>query len=331
MTALLAPSQRELDPVTTWIDHPSGFLALSAKNERFTLPGRAGLIAWREQGKHRVIFGGVHAPQRERAALLRAFVARCRAERRRPLAVQVRADQVELFQRAGFVLNRFGASYALPVAEHRLSGSKRVKLRQKVRRAERLGVEVLELGRELPRDAAAFAQLRGLSAAWLADKGAPELDFMIGELGEAGDVRRRVFVALHEGRWVGFISYVPAWGTRPGWLHDLTRRVPDAPPGTMERINHRALERFRAEGAGFLHFGFTPFVTGPEPERPGASRVVAWAIDQLARRGAAIYPAQDQVRYKRKWAPSVIESEWLAFRPVSLRAIHDLLRITRSI
>jgi lysylphosphatidylglycerol synthetase-like protein (DUF2156 family) len=331
VTTALTSTPSTLDP-TSWIDHPSGFLALSCRNQLFGIPNHPGLISYRDQGKHRVLFGGVHAPAEAREPLLRAFLADCLAARRRPLAVQVRAPQVQLFADLGFTVNRLGASYGLPITEHRLSGGARVKLRQKVRRAERLGLQVFELGVDLPRDAQAFARLDDLSAAWLADKGKPELDFMIGELGAPTERRRRVFVAVDaDGEWVGFITYVPAWGQRPGFLHDLTRRRPDAPPGALELCNHVALERFREEGVEFLHFGFTPFICGPEPELACASGVVRWVIDLLARRGRLVYPAQDQVRYKRKWAPSVVESEWIAFRPVSLRAIYDLLRVTRSL
>lgn len=322
-----------------WIDHPSGWLALSAKNQRFELPGRPGLIAYREQGKHLVLFGGVHAPAGERGALLDAFLAHAAARRRRVLGVQLRADQAALFGERGFTVNRFGGSYGLSIAKHGLGGGARVKLRQKVTRAQKLGLKALELGVDLPRDAAAFERLHAISAAWLAEKGKAELDFMIGELGTPDAARRRVFVVVDpsgsssDGRWVGFISYVPALGSRPGWLHDLTRRLPDAPPGTMELCNHTALERFRGEGAAWLHFGFTPFLLpeqGP-PELPQASRFAAWVLRLLGRWGGSIYPAQDQVRYKQKWAPDLVETEWLAFRPLSLRAIWDLLVLTRSV
>lgn len=316
-----------------WIDHPSGWLALSAKNQRFELPGRPGLIAYREQGKHLVLFGGVHAPPDERRPLLEAFLAHAAQTRRRALAVQLRADQAALFGELGFTVNRFGGSYGLSIAKHGLGGGARVKLRQKVGRAQKLGLRALELGVDLPRDAAAFERLHAISAAWLAEKGKAELDFMIGELGAPDAARRRVFVVADGERWVGFISYVPALGARPGWLHDLTRRLPDAPPGTMELCNHTAIERFRGEGAEWLHFGFTPFLVpeGAPPELPQASGLAAWVLRLLGRWGGSIYPAQDQVRYKQKWAPDLVETEWLAFRPLSLRAIWDLLVLTRSV
>lgn len=320
-----------------WIDHPSGWLALSPRNARFRREGAPGFVAYREQGKHLVVFGGAHAPEDARRPLVEAFLAHAAERRRRVVAVQLRAAQAALWGALGFTCNRFGASYGLAIAAHGLGGAARVKLRQKVRRAEKLGLRALELGVDRPRDAAAFERLQAISAAWLAEKGKPELDFMIGELGAPEATRRRVFVVVEPTpageRWVGFISYVPALGTRAGWLHDLTRRVPDAPPGTMELCNHVAVERFRAEGAGWLHFGFTPFLLPPDapPELPGASRVAAWVLGLLGRWGSAVYPAADQVRYKQKWAPDLVETEWLAFRPLSLRAIWDLLVVTRSV
>lgn len=336
----------DLEP---WIDHPSGWLALSSKNARFARKDAPGFVAYREQGKHLVLFGGVHAPEAERAPLLAAFLAHADERRRRVLAVQVRAAQAPLFAAHGFTVNRFGASYGLSIASHGLGGGARVKLRQKVKRAEKLGLKVLELGVDLPRDAAAFARLEAISAVWLKKKGKHELDFMIGELGEPDARRRRVFVVVEPAReataatdeeparpatperWSAFISYVPAPGARAGWLHDLTRRLPDAQPGAMELCNHAAIERFRAEGAAWLHFGFTPFLLPEGDELPQASRLAAWIIGKLGRWGGAIYPAEDQVRYKQKWAPDLIEAEFLAFRPLSLRAIWDLLVVTRSV
>ncbi len=319
----------------TWIDHPSGWLALTPKNRRFTLANTPGMIAYRERGRHLVIFGGVHAPPPARRALLGAFIVAAQHRRRRVIAVQLRAEQARLFADCGFCVNRLGSSYTLSLLDYSLKGSRRMKLRQKVRRARRAGLQVFELGVELARDAQAYQQLCAISSRWLAAKGKKELDFMIGQLGCLEETRRRVFVVgprRQPDSWQGFITYVPAWGTRPGYLHDLTRRLPDAPPGAMELCNHVAIERLRADGCAHLHFGFTPFVLTPGGEElPGASRIARLVIRLLGRYGRAIYPAQDQVRYKRKWSPEVVEEESIAFRPLSLRGILDLLLLTRSL
>jgi lysylphosphatidylglycerol synthetase-like protein (DUF2156 family) len=153
---------------------------------------------------------------------------------------------------------------------------------------------------------------------------------MIGEIGGPEDRRRRVFATVDPaGDLLGFITYVPAWGERPGYLHDLTRRAPEAPPGTMELCNVTAIERLHAEGVEYLHFGFTPFVVGGT-EHPSANRLAAWAVRQLYRRGRVVYPAESQAHYKLKWGPD-IEREYIAARPLSIRAIVDLLLLTRSV
>lgn len=154
---------------------------------------------------------------------------------------------------------------------------------------------------------------------------------MVGQLGGPGDVERRVFMArAHSGETVGFITYVPVFGRHRGYLHDLTRKRPDAPTGTMELINSVALDRLRREGVEYLHFGFTPFIVdGPEPA--SASRLMSRAVEFLARHGSLVYPAQTQVSYKLKWGPDLVETEFLAGRPLSARAIVDLLLLTRSL
>lgn len=135
-------------------------------------------------------------------------------------------------------------------------------------------------------------------------------------------------------KWVGFITYVPVYGQHPGYLHDLTRRLPDAPPGAMELCNAEAMARLRSEGCRYLHFGFTPFVTAAEDASipsGSSSHLLTRAIALLYRYGRPIYPAQSQADYKRKWGPDLIEPEYVAARPLSLRAIFDLLRLTRSL
>jgi lysylphosphatidylglycerol synthetase-like protein (DUF2156 family) len=386
------------------IDHPSGYLALSPRN-RFFFGGEApaaapdrpvtqaladgeGFIAYRPYGRHWFLFGGVHAPADRQPALLDAFLARAGRQGCAVVAVQLRHDQLALFAGRGFTINRFGTSFGLRLDGFRLSGTRRMKLRNKIGRARRLGLRVLEVGRELPRSPQTFAALDAISGRWLRRKGKKELDFMIGELGAPDDPRRRIFVVTGpDGRpsdrsprnetdtspgnetdtspgnetdtstgnetdtstgnetdtstgnglrhtWLGFITYVPVFGGQPGYLHDLTRRLPDAPPGAMELCNAFAMDRLHSEGAAYLHFGFTPFVVDadePLPPTVNSSRWLGRAVRLLYRHGRLVYPAQSQADYKRKWGPDLIEPEYVAARPLSLRAIWDLLRLTRSL
>ena len=92
----------------------------------------------------------------------------------------------------------------------------------------------------------------------------------------------------------------------------------------------RALDSSFGISLGRFTLRGTPFVVDGK-EFPGANRLAAWAVPLLYRYGHAIYPAASQVQYKLKWTPDVVECEYLAARPLSLRAILDLLLLTRSL
>ena len=313
------------------IDHPSGFLCLSARNQQFTLPGIHGFVAYREYGRHRFCLGGVHARSEHRPQLLDAMLADTRRRGREMVVVQVPVTQVELFRSRGFSVSALGATFAISLSDFSLAGAKKMKLRNKIKRAREVGVRISEAGRDVPSDEALFDELHAVSENWIAAKHKKELDFMVGEIGKPADPDRRIFVARDQaGKLCGFISYVRAYGSRPGFLHDLTRKVPDAPVGVMELCNAEAISRFREEGVLYLHLGFTPFVSTPNPFG-NDGRVLAWVIRMLEKYGEPVYPTKSQVDYKKKWGPDVIEPEFIAFSRPSVRAVLDLLFLTRSL
>jgi lysylphosphatidylglycerol synthetase-like protein (DUF2156 family) len=319
---------RRLTP-PEYIDHPSGFLALSARNQRFAVDGLPGFIAWRAEGRHRIVVGGVHAPSFCREGILDAFLRESARAGHRVVVVQVREDQATMFRERGFRVDAFGSTFALDLRSFQFAGTRRMKLRNRIKRAREAGILIVELGHDSPLSATMWKRLEETSHSWLATKGGVELDLLVGELGQPGDPQRRIFVAMDgAGDPLGFITYVPAWGSRPGYLHDLTRRAPDAPAGTMELINAVALGRFQSEGVPFLHFGLTPFIVDEVYPRDHwlVPRMVRW----IGRWGAALYPARTQLQYKQKWAPDVAETELIAFQKVSLRALWALLLATRS-
>ena len=286
-------------------DDPSAFLALNSGNHHFRVPGLDGVLTYRMSGRRFVQFGGPVGP--DATALLDRFGA----GRRRVVAVQVQAGDVATYEAAGYTVNQVGASYAVDLARFTLRGKPFVKLRNKIARATRAGLVVREVPQPVWDD-----RMRALDARWLAAKGkhAKPLEFLVGEYGGPHQAARRLFVGTIGGELAGYVSYSPAYGSRPGWLHDLSRRVPDGTPGIMEAVNATAMATFHAEGARWLHFGFTPF-TGLSDEFATASqsRAFAWLLRQLGARGAAVYPAATQLAYKEKWAPHAVIPEYVAF------------------
>ncbi|MYS84859.1 DUF2156 domain-containing protein [Embleya scabrispora] len=330
------PVSSEQDPIgllRSHADHPSAFLAVNAQTRHYYGSGVPGLVAYLPGQRHHIQFAGPFAAPAERGPLLDEYLhtlGRGPGRRKLLTAVQLRSNDIALYTDRGFTVNQLGISHGIDLSRFTLRGKPLAKVRQNVSRARREGVVVTEVRSEALPDQ---RTLDHIDRQWLRDKGrlVRQLSFMVGEHGGIGRTLRRTFLAHHRGAIVAYITYAPAWGSRPGWLCDLSRRCPQAPVGTHELITLTALNRFTEEGAGWLHLGLAPFVgLADEHEPPGASGVLGWTIRQSAKRGRDLYPARSQEAFKLKWAPHVSEPEYVAFQDrVRVAAVWRLLRATR--
>ena len=311
--------------VETYADNPSAFLALAPDNEIFAVPELTGVVVHRTAGRHLVQLGGPFAPAADYEPLLRRFRDSASRSGKHVVAIQLQQADALVYAHNGFTVNQVGSSYAVELDRFTLRGSKFMRLRNKISRARKAGVTVEE--------SAPVAELDSVDAEWLRAKGrhVKPLRFLVGQRDAPGG---RLFVARGaDGGVLGYITYSPVHGSRPGWMHDLSRRRVEVPPGVMEAVNAHAIEVFRAEQVPWLHFGFTPFA-GLDPAHAveGGSPFVDRLVRFLAQHGEAVYPARTQSDYKQKWGPHAVTPEYVAFsgRP-SLAAVWRLLRVTNAV
>ncbi len=318
-------------------DHSSGFLTLNQGMDHHVAAGIDGYVAYRPAGRRELLaLCGPVAAAADKGPLLRSFLQWADTCGRRVTAVQLTREDAALYARHGFGVDQLGASYSIDLTRFTLHGTRFMRARNKIKRASRGGVTIAEWEPGELRSPAAQAGLAEVDRTWLRAKGrhVKELGFMVGERGGPAADERRLFVASLAGRPIAYATYSPCFGGRPGWLYDLTRRRPDAPAGTVELLFSTALELLRDEGCEWLHLGHTPMVQLAPRHRPavGSSALVAGTLRLLERHGEAIYPAHSQERFKLKWAPHLIEPEYIGFRPrVSPGAVWCLLRTTRAI
>lgn len=319
-----------LSALERFADNPSAFLALNSGNEYFTCADIDGFVCYRQQGRRWIQFGGPFAGIEDREELESRFIAHAHSTGRRIVGVQLQRPDAELFVELGLTVNQIGASYAVDLATFTLRGKRFVRLRNKISRAMREGLEISEV------DATQVsADIENIDSRWLRQKGrhTKELKFLIGEVGGPWQPLRKLFVGKIGADPIGYISYAPVYGSRPGWLHDLSRRLPDCPPGVMEAINSHAIDHIRALGSPWLHFGFTPFTSLDDSyQLPTASRTATRIIRLLADRGDSVYPAKSQLEYKLKWDPTTILPEYFAFDGgISPRSMWSLARVTNIV
>jgi lysylphosphatidylglycerol synthetase-like protein (DUF2156 family) len=320
-----------LHAIRNWTEaeNPSAFLAMNDDKEVFTLPGAEGVVLHRQAGRYLVQFGGPFAPPDSYDSLLDAFLAHARRQGLRVVGVQLQRSDAEAYVRHGFTVNQIGASWAVRLPEFSLRGTKFMQLRNKISRALRNGLKVQEVEAGRWQHA-----IEHIDSAWLKSKGesARPLEFLVGQIGGPAQEHRRLFLGTIDDEPVAYISYCPVYGSRAGWMHDLSRRLPGGSPGLMEAVNAAAIEIFRSEGTPWLHFGFTPF-TGldPDSELPGHSPAFSWLMQFLWAEGGALYPAQTQLAYKEKWGPELVIPEYVAFEgQASLPSFAHIFRACNS-
>ena len=315
--------------------HASLNLVFNKDTNIYYLDRVVGFIPYRDDGRCLFVFSGVVAQKNDWGTLLDQSIIYASENERKIACVQLRREQAGFFEDKGFSVNQMGCSYTQDLSNFSLRGTAFMSLRNKLKRAERLGVIIKELGTEFPFDKGAWHQIDEINISWLKAKGQEKLlSFMVGELDKNSIEDLRVFAAFKDGQIIGYISYVPSYLSGEGYMHDLTRRIGDAPPGTMELINVTAINKFIEEGNDHLAYGFTPFcgIDGELDNYVNRSRLLSYLLGKLEKFGQKIYPALSQVEYKKKWKPMKIEPEYFAvYGKFRLSYMFRLMKITNAI
>lgn len=292
-------------------ENPSSFLAVNEGNHYFTLPGRPGVVVYRPAGDYLIQFAGPFAPDESYLDLALGFAAFARRSGRKLAVIQLQDYDARIYAQHGFTVNQVGASYAVDLRTFTLAGTRYMQLRNKISRSLRSGLTIMEAEYEEWRDGVAEVNRRWLP---LKGDGARPLEYLVGQTGGEMQKHRRLFIGVKDGVLAGYLSFSPVYGSYPGWMHDLSRRLPDSPPGIMEAINKAAIDTFQKENVTWLHFGFTPFTTmSDDREVTGHSLAFRWLMRHLWEHGKAVYPAATQLAYKEKWNPTLITTEYIGF------------------
>lgn len=264
-----------------------------------------------------VAFAGPMGPAR--IELLWTFRELAHAAGARIALYEIPADLVPACVDLGLQAYKFGEEAVVDLATFTLEGRDNKGRRNTLNRLEREGCRF----EVLAPDDRLLEELRGVSDAWLADKGASEKRFSLGWFDPAWLRRGPVAVVRRDGAIVAFANLLEAG---PELSVDLMRYVPDAPGGTMDFLFLSLLAWGRAQGFARFSAGMAPLAGLPDNAlAPLWAKVGAFVF----RHGESFYNFQGLRAFKEKlrprWEPRYLAVQGPVGLPTALRALTDLV------
>ena len=265
--------------------------------------GRAA-FAYRAIGTIAVTVGDPFGEQAELDSVIAEFAGFCEDRGLRACLYSATGQSRAAAQRLGWTSVQIAEDTLLPLERLQFTGKKWQGVRAAMNKAAKEGITAQWWSfRDMPPDIA--GQIRQISGSWVADKGLPEMGFMLGGLAELYDPDVRCLVAVGADRTVhGITSWMPVYaGGRPvGWTIDFMRRSP-APStcrGVMEFLIATAALAFRAEGARFVSLSAAPLARLDRSEQPCALQGL---LDMIGTAIEPVYGFRSLLRFKAKFQP----------------------------
>jgi len=207
-------------------------------------------------------------------------------------------------QQLGWKSVQIAEDTVLPLAHLQFTGKKWQNVRNALNKATREGITAEWWSYpEMPLEL--VGQIHQISEKWVADKGLPEMSFMLGGLDELNDPNIRCLIAVGADRRLhGITSWMPVYASgRPvGWTLDFMRRSTE--PGTFHRVMEfliaTAALTFREEGARFVSLSGAPLARMDRGEQPCA---VQRLLDMIANTMEPVYGFKSLLDFKAKFQP----------------------------
>jgi phosphatidylglycerol lysyltransferase len=287
----------------------------------FSPDGRAA-IAYRVIGGVAITVGEPFGDPAAFDSAITEFARICEHRSLHPCLYSVTARTLEVTQRLGWKSVHIAEDNLVPLGCLEFAGKKWQNVRNAMNKATREGITAQwwsypEMPLELVR------QVHQISAKWVADKGLPEMNFMLGGLAELNDPDIRCLVALGPDRTLlAITSWLPVYdsGRPAGWTLDLMRRntAPGTFHGVMEFLIATAALTFQEEGASFVSLAGAPLARLDRGEQPCAVQRV---LDMIASTMEPAYGFASLRVFKAKFQP-VYEPLYLTYPdPAALGAI----------
>lgn len=295
-----------------YADNPISYVAVETDKRYFWGISVEGVIAYALVRNVIICAGDPLCSKSDLPAFMTEFISFCRKNDYEICFCQVMPQTADILSGLGFGIAKYGEECMFDLNSYTLEGSSASRLRQGLRRAEKLGIHIDEYNPHLGRNKELERQIAGVSNEWLAGKKSAELKFMLGTISLENPYDRRYFMAFDkENVLQAFIVFTPFLGGQ-GYMADVTRRRRNAPFGVMEKLTVDALFKMKSEGIRWGSLGLAPLYNVKDSDY---SSSVNSLFDYVYHKLNMFYGFQALYQYKQKYAPTSWEPRYLAYIP----------------
>jgi len=315
----------EAELIRDYGSHTLAFFGLAPENLHFLAPGREGLVNYRPTSNVAVVLGDAVCAPQACEQVTQSFLDFCALHGWQVAFYQASSERLTTYRTLKLREFKMGEEAIIHLQTFTLRDPALANVRTSCRRAEREGVVIHWYEGEPP--AEVMQQLEHISSSWLegkAGKHAREMSFSTGRLDElvaiaeqaetvasistAANTSPRLVTAVattSAGKACAFVTFLPLYGFLSvqgegwGWTLDLMRRAPDAPPGVIELLLVRAIERFRSCGAHRLSLGLVAMADTRQEMTPGQRQLARFVTNRLH----LLESRQTLFNFKQKFHP----------------------------
>jgi lysylphosphatidylglycerol synthetase-like protein (DUF2156 family) len=335
---LVQARHTEEELIRSYGGHSLAFFGLAPQNLHFLAPAGAGLVNYRLISNVAVVLGDPVCAPEAFEHVTRSFLDFCARHHWQVAFYQAYPEHLATYRALKLRAFKIGEEAIIHPQTFTLSGSALANVRTSCRRAEREGV-IIQWYEGVPPTAVMqqLEQLSSAWLESKAGKHASEMGFSMGRLDELLDTAERADAVasistpsnvLHtavprlvtavattsSGKACAFVTFTPIYGcltseatatsNQPGvqgwgWTLDMMRRVPDAPPGVIELLLVRAIERFRSCEAQIVSLGLVAWADTRQEMTPGQQQLASFVTDHLH----LLEPRRTLFNFKQKFHP----------------------------
>lgn len=268
-----------------------------------------GFIAFELHRGTAVACGDPVCAESELPEMLRRFAEYCSGRGWRFTFVGASARVGKVAAGLGFRAVKVGEEPFFDLAQHSLSGKGAKKARSAINLARRSGIAVEEYTQPTP---AVDAEIEEIAHEWLETRNGPPMAFLLRSRPFAMRDKKKIFVAMHEGRIVGAMTCAPAPARNMLYVEEQIRRA-DAPYGTSELLIEQARVAAKAAGLALLSLGTAP-LEGATQQPHGRFRALRTLFKLCYGRVNFIYSFKSLNHFKKKFAPTFWEDTFLIYQ-----------------